>query len=144
MGLFEKKYRENMSSMNKILCVLLLSFICISCSAYIDEGKIELSTLRIGILPDEGKDKLVERYTPLFEYLSQEIGIPYQLVIPNDYDELLSLFHEKKVDLAYFGGFTLMKAHMEDDAEPLVMRDVNTRFTSYFLVRSDSPGQGGS
>lgn len=141
MVLFEKMYRGNMCIMNKILCVLLLSFLCISCSAQIDEGKIELSTLRIGILPDEGKDKLVERYTPLFEYLSQEIGIPYQLIIPKDYDELLSLFHEKKVDFAYFGGFTFMKARMEDDAEPLVMRDVDTRFTSYFLVRSESVGQ---
>ena len=127
--------------MKKFFCALLLVVTCMACSADREGDKVELSTLRISILPDESKEKLLERYTPLFEYLSQEIGIPYQLVIPKDYDELLKLFHNKEIDLAYFGGFTFMKAHLADQAKPLVMRDVDIRFTSYFLTRADNPGQ---
>ena len=126
----------------KIFCVLLLIVSCVACATDREGDKVTLATLRISILPDESTEKLLERYTPLFDYLSREIGIPYQLVIPKDYDELLQLFHNKEIDLAYFGGFTFMKAHLADKAEPLVMRDVDTRFTSYFLARADNPGQG--
>ena len=59
-------------------------------------------TLRIGILPDESEDALRQRYIPLFEFLSQEIGRPYELVIPNSYEELVNIFGEGQVDLAYF------------------------------------------
>ena len=130
---------NNLIFMKKFICLILLALACMSCANENGNDKVELSTLRISILPDESQEKLLQRYTPLFEYLSREIGIPYQLIIPKDYDELLVLFHDKKIDLAYFGGFTFMKAYQADHAEPLVMRDVDTKFTSYFLVRSDDP-----
>lgn len=115
--------------------------IFIACAPSNKDGVIALSTLRIGILPDESKDKLIERYTPLFKYLSSEIGIPYELIIPNTYNDLLELFYAKKIDLAYFGGFTFIKARVFANAIPLVMRDVDTRFTSYFLVKTDHPAR---
>lgn len=118
--------------------VLMLCAVLSGCPSTKEEGAPTLELLRIGILPDETKDKLIERYTPLFRYLSEEIAIPYKLVIPDTYSELVELFHDGKVDLAYFGGFTFVKAHIQDDAIPLVMRDVDTRFTSYYLVRTDS------
>jgi len=90
----------------------------------------------IAILPDESEDKLLERYTPLFEYLSSEIGAPYELIIPQSYSELLELFHEGKLDLAYFGGFTFLKAHFADGAVPLVTRDTDSSSTSYYLVNA--------
>jgi len=94
-------------------------------------------TLRIGILPDEGEEVLRERYTPLFEFLSQETGRPYELLIPNSYEDLLRKFGEGQIDLAYFGGVTFMKANSEHDAVPLVMRDVDSRFTSVLVVAGD-------
>lgn len=121
------------SSLVFILCAVLSG-----CPPKKEEVEPPLELLRIGILPDETKDKLVARYTPLFNYLSEEIDIPYKLVIPDTYSELVELFHDGKVDLAYFGGFTFVKAHVQDDAISLVMRDVDTRFTSYYLVRADS------
>lgn len=116
-----------------ILCIQLTA-----CSLKKKDNSPPLSVLRIGILPDEDKQKLLNRYTPLFKYLSEEIGIPYELTIPESYDELLNLFNAKKIDLAYFGGFTFMKAHLLSNAVPLVVRDIDTRFTSYFLIHGDS------
>jgi phosphonate transport system substrate-binding protein len=97
-----------------------------------------LTVLRIGVLPDQSKDALERRYTPLFEHISATIGIKYELMVPRDYDHLLELFHEKKVDLAYFGGLTFLKARLADDAIPIATRDVDSRFVSYFLVRTDN------
>ena len=94
-------------------------------------------TLRVGILPDEGEEILRKRYTPLFEYLSQETGRPYELIIPNSYEDLLRNFGEGQIDLAYFGGVTFVKANSEYDAVPLVMRDVDSRFTSVLVVAGD-------
>ena len=94
--------------------------------------------LRIGVLPDESEAVLRERLTPLFEFLSQETGLPYELVIPNNYAELVRAFGEGLIDLGYFGGVTFMQANSEYDAVPLVMRDVDTRFTSVLVVADES------
>ena len=124
-----------------LLIIIVMFTALIACTSKKEVGEIELSSLRIGILPDESRAKLIERYTPLFRYLAAETGIPYELIIPETYAELLELFHAKKIDLAYFGGFTFVKAHIFDNAVPLVMRDVDTRFTSYFLLKGDHPAQ---
>jgi phosphonate transport system substrate-binding protein len=94
-------------------------------------------TLRIGILPDEGEKTLRKRYIPLFDFLSQETGLPYELVIPNSYEELVRMFGEGQIDLAYFGGATFLRANSEYDAVPLVMRDVDNRFTSMLVVAGE-------
>lgn len=99
----------------------------------------DLSEIRIGILPDQGAEQLRARYTPLFQYLSEETGLSYVLIIPETYQDLLQLFEDKKVDLAYFGGLTYLQANQVNDAIPLVMRDVDANFTSFFLVPPDSP-----
>jgi phosphonate transport system substrate-binding protein len=131
-----------MKKIGQILIFITIAFSFCACSANNDNTKTEeLKVLRISILPDESKTKMLEHYTPLFEYLSAEIGIPYQLVLAESYDEFLELFHRKEIDLAYFGGYTFMKAHITDHAVPLVMRNVDTRFTSYFLTREDNPRQ---
>lgn len=123
------------------LIIIFILTALFSCNLNKDDDEIAISTLRIGILPDESRVKLIERYTPLFDYLARETGIPYELIIPGNYDELLELFHTNKIDLAYFGGFTFIKANIIDNAVPLVMRDVDTRFTSYFLVKGDCPAE---
>lgn len=97
------------------------------------------ATLRVGVLPDEERSRLQSRHAPLVEYLSQDLGIPCELVIPETYGELVELFREGKIDLGYFGGFTFASARKQTRAIPLVMRDVDTRFTSYFLARGDDP-----
>ncbi|MGI9289323.1 MAG: phosphate/phosphite/phosphonate ABC transporter substrate-binding protein [Pseudomonadales bacterium] len=93
------------------------------------------SILRVGILPDENEDALRERYDPLLEYLSAKIGVDTRLVLPSDYSDLVRLFRDREVELANFGGLTFVRAHVLYDAMPLVMRDVDTRFTSWFLVK---------
>ena len=106
-----------------------------ACSVPEKEPSIEI--LRIGVLPDESEKALRERYVPLLEFLSQETGLPYELVIPNNYAELIRQFGEGQIDLAYFGGVMFVNAYTEYGAVPLVMRDVDSQFTSVFVVADD-------
>jgi len=94
------------------------------------------SVVRIGVLPDMSKKDLHQRFDPLLKYLSEETGLDFKLVLPADYQDLLHLFRVKEVDLAFFGGLTFVRAHTFYQAEPLVMRDVDSRFTSVFLVNN--------
>lgn len=96
------------------------------------------STLRVGVLPDESPERLRQRYEPLLNYLSEDLQIACELIIPSSYTELLTMFTERSIDLAYFGGFTYVKARQQSGAVPLVMRRIDIRFTSYFLVPGDS------
>jgi phosphonate transport system substrate-binding protein len=99
------------------------------------------TVIRIGVLPDDNKESLRSRYTPLLRYLAQKIGHDTELVIPSSYGELLNLFRDDKIQVAYFGGLTFVQANMFYAATPLVMRDVDARFTSWFLVRANDPAE---
>ena len=119
------------------LLALIVSFIFVtSCSENANkEGMPDV--LRISILPDEGKETLLKRYTPLFKYLSDELDVKYKLEIPDSYQDLVDKFSSGKVDLAYFGGLTFIQTNKTHGVIPLVMRDVDTRFTSYFIAKND-------
>ncbi len=75
--------------------IVIIFIVLVACNPNEDNSKVILSNLRIGILPDESKDKLLEHYTPLFKYLAAETQIPYELIIPKSYGQLLELSHTK-------------------------------------------------
>lgn len=116
------------------LLIFILVIFTYGCTSQNDEDEMP-KTLRIGILPDENIETLLKRYSPLFEYLSEEIGVSYELKIPSNYEDLVKNFENGEIDLAYFGGFTYAKAHISTNAIPLIMRDIDIRFTSYFLSK---------
>ncbi len=122
----------------RVLLFIATFFIIWGCSERTDNEEMP-EVLKVGILPDESKAELLIRYTPLFEHLTKELGVSYSLIIPDNYQDLVNKLSEGRVDLAYFGGFTFIKAHDDYHAVPLVMRDVDTRFTSYFIVKADNP-----
>ncbi len=130
--------------MKKFVYFLLLILFCtgvFSCTRINNEDTTTPSTIRVGVLPGESREKLQNQYKRLLEYLSRETKLHYELLIPETYQELLKMFHNAKIDLALFGGYTFVKAHNNNDAYPLIMRDVDIRFTSCFMTRFDHPGK---
>ncbi len=132
------KFAKNIVSYTRqffiVLVFLPLLILNLSaCSKQDNQGRDTIDVLRIGILPDENEETLLKRYTPFFEYISEKLNIPYALKIPDSYSELLFQFEQGNIDLAYFGGFTFIKAHRSAKAVPLVMRDIDINFTSYFI-----------
>ena len=124
-----------------IFQLILMVFVGAALSQAPDEETLE-AQLRVAVLPDVGHENLQKRNQLLFQYLTEETGIKIQYIKCNTYEEILEAFHEKKVDLAWFGGYTFVKAHLQDRAIPLVMRDVDLKFSSYFLVRKNHPATG--
>jgi phosphonate transport system substrate-binding protein len=123
---------------NKLILMFIIGVIALSSFLFIPvlfPDKITPSVLRVGVLPDENREVLRKRYAPLLKYLSETIGIDTQLILPSDYQGLSQLFQDGEIELAYFGGFTFVQASLNSDAEALVMRDIDTRFVSYFLAR---------
>ena len=116
-----------------LFSLLIASFI-FGCSKSADTHHLEV--LRVGVLPDQHPDQLATRYQGLLEYLSKQLDMPYELVIPDSYDALVEEFVQQRIDLAYFGGVTYLQAHKKAHAVPLVMRVIDRKFTSYFLVRA--------
>jgi len=101
----------------------------------------DAAVFRVGVLPSDGEVELHERYAPLLDYLSRETGWKFQLVVTDSYENLLNRFETREVDLANFGGFTFIQAHALYGASPLVMRDVDSRATSYVVVKVGGPLQ---
>ena len=97
--------------------------------------------LRIGVLPDQTSEELAARYGPLLVHLAHETGLPCELKIPGNYDELLQMFDRSEIELAYFGGLTFLKALKSNGAIPIAMRGVDARFRSYFLVAAADPAK---
>ena len=100
-----------------------------------------LQTLRVGVLPDQSPQTLRTRFAPFLAYLSKYLEIPVELVVPESYARLLELFHNKEVDFAYMGAYSFVRARQQDAAIPLVMRRIDTRFTSLFVVSAENPAQ---
>ena len=131
------KSRLTLLTILVIIIVVSVYNTVIPMRAHFDEPA--LTELRIGVLPDMTESELKQRYAPLMEYLSAETGLDSRLVVPADYAELMQYFGKGEVDLALFGGLTFVQANILYRAEPLVMRDVDTRFISAFVVRSNDP-----
>lgn len=122
--------------------VLLVALLCaaFSLSACGEQPETEYvpDILRIGVLPDESESVLNAKFSPLGQYLSSQVNRPYELVVPKDYAELVDRFEQGDFDLAYFGGLTFLQAQDRAAAVPLVMRDIDGHFSSYFIVSDDS------
>ena len=119
----------------KIATVLMLLAGTSAC----DQKTEQVNVLRIGILPDQAPEELRRRYKPLFEHISAAVGLPYKLVMPSDYGDMLSRFKAGQIELAYFGGLTYLLAAQTVGAHPLVMREADSRFVSHFFVRAGTP-----
>ncbi len=91
----------------------------------------------LGVLPDEAPERLIDRYSSLVERLESDLGRQVELIIPSDYGDFVDRFEAGAIDVGHFGGVTFVMARDRAGAEPLVMRDVDARFTTVFVARSD-------
>lgn len=126
--------------MKLLQCVALFifCFVLVSCKTKSNSDTPSPNLIRVGVLPDQQQSKLRSKYDPLMDYLSEEIGVRFELKIPNDYSEMVNLFADKKIEMGYLGGFTYVHASNSKSVVPLVLRDVDVRFTSSFLVKTES------
>ncbi|MES0491000.1 MAG: phosphate/phosphite/phosphonate ABC transporter substrate-binding protein [Leptospirales bacterium] len=118
-----------------LIIITMLYFFTASCK---DNSTYKINTLRVGVIPDAELKYLMQIHEPLLKHISKSLGIEYKLMIPDSYEQLQEWFHQKKIDMAYFGGITFLNAHKNSGAIPIVARDIDYSFYSYYIVRKNS------
>lgn len=93
----------------KILCGLVLSLILVQASAECSQG-----SLRLAVIPKKDMAVLVHEYQPLLQRLSQELGMPVQMVPMASYDSVVDAIVSGGVDVAWLGPASYILAHQRD------------------------------
>lgn len=94
------------------------------------------------MIPSTDPGKMVRENQPLVEYLRRESGVTVQLTVPTNYAAVVEAISNDQVDIAYFGGFTYVQASKRAGVIPLVQRERDQNFHSFFITRADSAIHG--
>lgn len=108
----------------------------------VDGGRARAAArFRIGVPAEMNVFRQMDRYQPLADFLSSELGIDVQIVLLNHYDKIIERMQKKEVDAAFLGSFTgaeaIAKLHVEPLARPLFQDGTSTYYGKIF-VRKDS------
>jgi phosphonate transport system substrate-binding protein len=92
--------------------------------------------LRVTAIPDEAPTELARKAAPLMKYLEEKLGMKVEFTPVTDYAAAVEALASRKVDLAWFGGFTFVQANIRSGgkAVPIVQREEDERFRSVFIT----------
>jgi len=96
--------------------------------------------LRVTAIPDESPTELARKFAPLGKYLEARLGMKVEWTPVTDYAAAVETVVNRKVDLAWFGGFTFVQASVRSNGKviPLVQREEDERFRSVFITDAKS------
>lgn len=96
--------------------------------------------LRVTAIPDESPTELARKFAPLGQYLESKLGMKVEWTPVTDYAAAVETLVNKKVDLAWFGGFTFVQANVRSGGKvvPLVQREEDEKFRSVFITDAKS------
>ena len=96
--------------------------------------------LRVTAIPDESPTELARKFAPLGQYLEAKLGMKVEWTPVTDYAAAVETLVNKKVDLAWFGGFTFVQANVRSGGKvlPLVQREEDEKFRSVFITDAAS------
>jgi phosphonate transport system substrate-binding protein len=103
-------------------------------------GATAQAVLRVTAIPDESPTELSRKFAPLGQYLEQQLGMKVEWTPVTDYAAAVETLINRKVDLAWFGGFTFVQASARSGGKvvPLVQREEDTKFRSVFITSAGS------
>jgi phosphonate transport system substrate-binding protein len=92
--------------------------------------------LVLGLVPSREADVLVENAQPLADYLSEELGIPVESFVPNDYTGLIAAMESGQAHIGAFGPFSLLQAQDEAGAEIILQsaRDGSVTYHTQWMT----------
>ncbi len=96
--------------------------------------------LRVTAIPDESPTELQRKFAPLGQYLESKLGMKVEWTPVTDYAAAVETVVNKKIDLAWFGGFTFVQANVRSGGKiiPLVQREEDEKFRSVFITDAKS------
>lgn len=120
--------------MNKFLTLIFTALIILF-GVTISDAKEKC--LVMGLIPAEDPKAMIERYTPMKNFLEKEIGQCIQLFTATDYTGVIEAMRAKKVDFAWFGPFSYVLANERANAEAFAVgvdKKGNTTYHSYLVA----------
>jgi phosphonate transport system substrate-binding protein len=95
---------------------------------------------RITAIPDESPTELARKAEPLVKYLEAKLGMKVEYTPVTDYAAAVETLVNKKVDMAWFGGFTFVQANARSGGKaiPIVQREEDEKFRSVFITADDT------
>ncbi len=96
--------------------------------------------LRVTAIPDESPTELARKFAPLGKYLESRLGMKVEWTPVTDYAAAVETLVNKKIDMAWFGGFTFVQASVRSGGKvvPLVQRTEDAAFKSVFITTKGS------
>jgi phosphonate transport system substrate-binding protein len=96
--------------------------------------------LRVTAIPDESPTELARKFAPLGQYLESKLGMKVEWTPVTDYAAAVETVVNRKIDLAWFGGFTFVQANVRSGGKivPLVQREEDEKFRSVFITEAKS------
>lgn len=96
--------------------------------------------LRVTAIPDESPTELARKFAPLGQYLEGKLGMKVEWTPVTDYAAAVETVVNRKIDLAWFGGFTFVQANVRSGGKilPLVQREEDEKFRSVFITDARS------
>jgi len=110
-------------------------------SAYSADENAE-NSLTLGFMPYLNAELLIEKYTPLTQYLGRKLGRDIHISVAKDYAEHIRLTGEDKIDISFLGGSPYVVIGDKYGKKPLLARyefDDKPSFRSVLFVAKDSP-----
>ncbi len=103
----------------------------------------QLSSLNIAMSPSQSSEEQRQKRQLLADYLQEQLGLSVNIEIPQDYETAIDLIAEGKVQMAYLGPFSYVKARQRNSQlEPLVAyidkRTGRPWYTSAIVVNTQS------
>lgn len=94
------------------------------------------TVLRVTAIPDESPTELARKAVPLMMYLEGKLGMKVVYTPVTDYAAAVETLVNRKVDLAWFGGFTFVQAHVRSGGKviPIAQRAEDEQFKSVFIT----------
>ena len=91
---------------------------------------------RVTAIPDESPTELARKAMPLMKYLESKLGMKVEFTPVTDYAAAVEAVVNKKIDMAWFGGFTFVQANVRSGGKiiPLVQRAEDEKFRSVFIT----------
>jgi phosphonate transport system substrate-binding protein len=91
---------------------------------------------RVTAIPDESPTELARKAAPLVKYLESKLGMKVEFTPVTDYAAAVETLVNRKIDMAWFGGFTFVQANVRSGGKviPLVQREEDEKFRSVFIT----------
>lgn len=122
-----------------ILALALAAVVATACGGN-GGGKTTPKELVVAFMPQENPERLIPKAKPLVDFLSQQLGMPVKVFIPNDYAATVEALRQGHAQVAFLSSLPGAMAESLADSYFIVaeVRNGKTYYYSQYYVRNDS------